>query len=673
MQGADLAVQPGSVLDFSAFHALKPIKEADALVIDPAGDFRVRGSGLRPRFLIAALGMSNLNGGFPAEDDTQAWVDQVVRRGYNMVRLDFIEDVLMNRRMQDLDPDPVQLRRLHHLLYRLREAGVYYILNLVSSNNGAYGNITERWRGQKDLLTRMYTEPAAVAHWKDWVRRVYGSPNPYTGQSILQDPALAGVALLNESGLNMLTRQGTPPVLEAQWKSWMDQQKSLPSPPVWKIGMRNDAAWQTWMVEREDRMARDLTQFVRDLGFKGAVTAYNNWLSPAASVSRSRLQWVDMHDYAAEPDQWVTPGSRLKSVSVIEQKGGYLLDLAATRVWGKPFTATEYGQVFWDPLRREHLLMGPAVAALQGWQAIGQHSRAIELMHGGKGSLQEIRPFQVGMDPISRAGDVIAAAVFARGDLQSSKHRVELVLDDRYALHEAGPLSSVSRAWSQIALLAGVGLRSSQVPAAAGAQAITLKARPDAGSPAWQELLQRWRKASWWPADNRTQAEKGQFHSDTGELWLDAEAGVFSLQAEKFEGVTLQRGGSFSLQALKVLGATQGVTVALFSPQPDALKVARRLLLVVCTDVRNTGMQFRDSRSEVLAQLGTLPARVEPVQIHLQMSLRHAKWALYPVAMNGRRHQAVPIKGKDGQIEFLLDTSKLPQGPALFFELVAGS
>jgi hypothetical protein len=667
----DLAVQAGSVLDFSGFHGLKPIGEADALEIDPAGEFRVRSTGRKPRFLIAALGMSNLSGGFPAEEDTQAWVDQVVRRGYNMVRLDFIEDVLMNRRTADLEADPVQLRRLHHLLHRLRAAGVYYMLNLISSDNGAYGNVYERWRPQKGLIARMYTEPEAMAHWKAWVRRVYASPNPFTGQTILQDPALAGVALLNESGLNMVTRQGTPPAIEAQWKAWMDQQKTLPSPPVWKPMQRNDAAWQTWVVSREARMAQELTQYVREQGYKGAVTLFNNWLSPAASRSRAHLQWVDMHNYVAEPDQWVTPGSRLKSASVIEQKGGYLLDLAATRVWGKPFTASEYGQVFWDPLRREHLLLGPAVAALQGWQGIGQHSRAIELAYGSKGSIPQIRPFLVGMDPISRAGDVIAAALYARGDMQTSKARVDLVLTEGYALHDTGPLWAVSREWAQLALVAGVGLRLPASPSVPGALSVNLKTRPDDESPPWPRLVERLRKEGRLPSSNRTQPDKGQFQSDTGQLWLDAPAGVVSVQTPNFEGITLKRGGSFGLSSLKVSAATQGVTVALFSPESRPLNTARRLLLVVCTDARNTGMQFRDPQGEVLAQVGTLPVRIEPVRLTLNMTLQPLKWALFPVAMSGRRHQAVPMQVQDAHVQVQLDTRQLPKGPALFFELVA--
>jgi hypothetical protein len=671
LQDTDLAVQAGSVLDFSAFHALRPIREEDALQIDPAGDFRVRSTGNKPRFLIAALGFSNLSGGFPSEEDTQAWVDQVVRRGYNMVRLDFIEDVLMNRRVADFDVDPVQLKRMHHLLHRLRSAGVYYLLNLVSSDNGAYGSVHERWRPQKGLTTRMYTDPEAMAHWKAWVKKVYAAPNPYTGQSILQDPALAGVALLNESGLNMLTRKGTPPAIDAQWKTWMDQQKALPSPPVWRPMQRNDAAWQTWLVEREALMAQELTQHVRELGFKGAITLFNNWLSPAASRSRAQLQWVDMHNYVAEPDQWITPGSRLKSASVIDQKGGYLLDLAVTRVWGRPFTASEYGQVFWDPLRREHLLLGPAVAALQGWHGVGQHSRAIELAYGSKGSLPQVRPFMVGMDPISRAGDVIAAALYSRGAVQTSKLRVDLVLGDRYALHETGPLWSVSRQWAQLALVAGVGLRLPTQPTVPGALSVSLKTQPDQDSPPWPQLVARLRKEGRLPAGNRTHPDKGQFQSDTGELWLDSRAGVFSVQTPHFEGVTLKRGGSFGLSSLKVDAGAQGVTVALFSPESLPLSASRRLLLVVATDARNTGMQFRDPQAEVLAHVGTLPVRIEPVRLSLNMTLLPLKWVFYPVAMNGRRHQAVPIKVQDGQLHVQLDTQKLSKGPALFFELVA--
>lgn len=674
MADQDLVVKPGSVLDFSSFQSLNPITDADRIVIDAQGQFRVARSGQPRRFLIAALGFNIISGGLPKEGDSAIWVDQVVRRGYNMVRLDFVEDMLMHKRAKDFDVDPVQLRRLHHLLARLRQAGVYYILNLLSSNNGAYGSIAERWRHEKQLVSRMYHDPEAVAHWKRLVQTIYGRTNPVTGQSILQDPALAGVALVNESGMAFLTRQATQPAIENQWRKWLDAQPKIAGHSDWVPFKRNDAAWQAFMLDSESRLARELTQFMREQGFQGAVTMYNNWLSPAASLSRASLPWIDMHHYAAEPDQWVSPGSTLRSVDTIGWKGGYLRDLAATRVWNKPFTVSEYGQVFWDPQRHAHALLAPSVAALQGWQGICQHSRAIELEVASQGGLKQLRPFMAGMDPISRANEVIAAAAFGRGDVRSSSRRTELLLSRKHATEEMPPLSAVNKDWAQLSLVTAIGLRPEGQPVPNGSPgadlSIKLSSRPESSPRDLTEAIAVLRKQGVLAKDNLTNVAANVFQSDTGELLLDARAGQFKVQSPRLEGMSFRRGTPPALRHLEVLHASSGATVALISVDGSPIDTSLRMLLVVATDARNTGMRFRDARDEVLEQIGTWPIRLKPIQLKLRLALGGNDWMLYPVALNGQRHAPVPIQRDAMGLNVDIDTQKLRPGPSVYFELI---
>jgi hypothetical protein len=700
-----LAVLPGSVLDFSGMQRLQAIGEADGLTLGADGQFRVAsqgGQGEPRHFLIAALGFGLITGGFPNEADANAWVEQVVRRGYTMVRLDFIEDVLMHQREKDFDADPVQLRRLHYLLAKLRQAGVYYILNLMSSGNAGYGGLDERWVDRRGVGVRLYHDPRALDHWVQMVQAFYGAPNPYTGVSILKDPALAGVAVVNEGGLNFAARQQTPLAIEQQFRAWQEA-RPAGGRSVAAGGTGGADGWQPFVVEREAALIDAQTQALRQMGFRGAITAYNNWLSPAASYSRGHLDWVDMHNYAGEPDHWASKGSTLRSVSPIAQGGGYYLrDLAVSRYWDKAYTTSEIGQVFWDPKRHESTLLVPALAALQGWQGICQHSRAIELRYWAPGVAPLVRPFMVGLDPVSRATEVVAAALYGRGDVDPSPHRVALQIGAEFALQQSQPLSSIHPDWTQLALLTGVGLVPATATASTATQAkppkadltIRLRGAPEpsrADAPTLTQAVAQLRRNGVLPVPNQTDVAVGRYQSDTGQLGLDRQAGTFTVQTPRSEGISFTTAGSAaaatgpalpSLKSLKVMSASGPATLALIAVDGQPLAQSKRLLLVVSTDARNTGMRFRDNAAETLEDAGELPVRIRGIALSLQLALGPGAWQAWPVAMNGQRHTplalrlAAPIttptpKPTPQPVQLDVDTSQLPDGPVTFFELAA--
>jgi hypothetical protein len=103
----------------------------------------------------------------------------------------------------------------------------------------------------------------------------------------------------------------------------------------------------------------------------------------------------------------------------------YLTTLAAARHYGKAYTVSEYGQVFWNKYRRESGLAIPAYAALQQWDMISQHSGAVTLSYSEAGGRKDrIFLFMVGPDLVARAGETPAAALFLRGDVaRHAAHR----------------------------------------------------------------------------------------------------------------------------------------------------------------------------------------------------------------------------------------------------------
>ena len=55
----------------------------------------------------------------------------------------------MEGRKQDFDFNPEQLDRFYYLVAALKRSGIYLILNGLSNSNGGYGNIDERWLGDR--------------------------------------------------------------------------------------------------------------------------------------------------------------------------------------------------------------------------------------------------------------------------------------------------------------------------------------------------------------------------------------------------------------------------------------------------------------------------------------------------------------------------------------------
>ena len=72
--------------------------------------------------------------------------------------------------------------------------------------NGGYGNIRQRWISRHDVHLGVYYDEKKQEHWKTLMEKLFVPVNPYTGMSILDDPALAGLILVNEGGLAFTNR-----------------------------------------------------------------------------------------------------------------------------------------------------------------------------------------------------------------------------------------------------------------------------------------------------------------------------------------------------------------------------------------------------------------------------------------------------------------------------------
>lgn len=700
VQDASLAINRGTVLDFSSLVADGPAGQHGRVLV-ANGRFAFE-DGQSQRFLCASKPLGPYSSDdLPDHQTIDLYVHQLRLHGYNLARMALIENALMRGRSEDLDFDPVQLDRFHYLLAALKREGIYWLLYGMTSPHGAYAGNSE------NVKQGVYYDRAMQEHWKALVSKLYASVNPYTGLRPLDDAALAGFILVNEGGINFSFRNATqlPEGLQALWVQWLRDryQNTASLSRAWTLGPHESleekvidlppdsdrsqrmADLQQFYLSREAMTLAWMTDHLRQLGYRGLISAYNNQTFLAAQASRTQLDWVDMHRYHDYPIGFGAPGSRLRQTSSLAEGAQYIQDLSVSRYGDRPFTVTEYGQVFWNRWRRESGIAAPAYARFQGWDMMCRMaSSPIELSYENLSGKRKdaIYPFAVGMDPVDRAGEALAALLFLRGDVKPAHARVGIELSPAYVEASAG-LGEIPEGVKNLSLLMGTGLQWTENawrwnPDARVSLDETIPADVAtiaAGGKTFAEMLSALKALQLVPADNRTDPELGVFQSDTGELVLETLARRFSLITPKTEAVSFDR-NPLRLMHLAVEAADGPALVAVSSLDNRPLATSRRMLLVLATDALNTGMSFADAARRTLVDIGTLPVLIRTARVTL--FLEHQKpgrLELYATALNGDRREAVPLQVVEGGVRFTLDTGGLQGGPTTFFELVepAGS
>jgi hypothetical protein len=710
-----LMVESDSILDLSG---LLPQRKtiASRLVVNSDGHFALQGNTAKPqRFLMATLGTDAATGSFPDHAMADLYVRQLRMHGYNMARLHFVDATLMYQRQGDFDFNPDQVDRFHYLLSALKREGIYYVLDGLTSGNAGYGNINERWIDQRYAKLRVYYDQQVQAHWKTLTDRMLATINPYTGVSTLADPALAGLIMVNEGGLAFMTRKGVPDEMRPLFANWLRTKYGTTTAlaTAWKgelgisesldassVNFAKPEAWtsmrmsdtQEFFVNLEIATANWMGQHLRQLGYKGLLTAYDNWLSPAAHRSRGQFNWVDMHSYYSEPSNFIASGSVMRQDSMLAGGAKYIADSSAGRHIGKAFTVSEYGQVFWNKYRRESALAIPAYASFQGWDMISQHSSAIILSYAEAGGRKDkIYPFMIGPDPIARANETLAALLFLRGDVSPAKRMLGVKLTSSFVFNENAFLSNIPSDISRLAMVTGIGLDwlgrmealgkydaqiqpgnsrltlygKDIVPLRAGDQPPALVVND-----LFDSRVESLRKVGFLDSQNLTSTVKGLYQTDTGQVVMDRQRKRLTVVTPKTEAVVFDSLESVALNNLKVEQADGPALVSVSSMDDQPLYASKRILVILATDARNSGMLFADSAETTLSNLGTQPVLIRAATVKLTIKNLYAtQLKVFSNTLRGKRGDVIPVTQEVGGVSFVLNTAKLSHGPTTYFEI----
>lgn len=441
-----------------------------------------------------------------------------------------------------------------------------------------------------------------------------------------------------------------------------------------------------FVTETEQTAFRRMDAHVRGLGFGGLTTAYDNWGFLQADVSRSAASWVDMHSYAALPSAFSQPGSTIEHRSVFDKGARWVRELTQARQWGKPFTVSEWGQPFWNRWRHESVALLPAVAAHQGWDAICQFAEnPVSLTYAGTlpKRLEAMHPFAVGVDPVLRMGERLAALLYVRGDVSASDARLRLEVDGDALLAQGRGWEQVPESIGRLTLAVPSGLSFGTMAKPPGSRELVLSAARD--GPGWMRMVDKvasrlrldagpiedLRSNGLLPTSNLTDPRRDLIETDTGQIRLDGTLPQLSIVTDR-SLVIVMRGSDGSAGGLSIHGASVSALFSVSSLDGQSVAESRRLLMFVLTDAINTGMTFEDAERKTIRTLGRVPPQVSPVRATATIAnTAMAKASAYPLSLAGeRRGPGIPVVVRDGTLSFDIDTAKLDGGPALAFEIV---
>ena len=331
-------------------------------------------------------------------------------------------------------------------------------------------------------------------------------------------------------------------------------------------------------------------------------------------------------------------------------------------------------------------MVAGAYAAFQGIDGISPFAQQVTNVPG----VHPVNTFDLTHDAILKSQEFLMAFLFRRGDVSRSENMVRVQIDPE-AIFTTGTYSDALNAdQSNLILVTGFATevggngkakKNEYLLPAAGGSSLLIRSIDVAGYTEvrntksgmfdFNRTLAELKRAGIVPNGNRTDAAKGIFESANGEILLNAKTNFMSINTPRYQGICGEAGAAAKLNDFEVKSLGVRGNLSLVSLQNDkSLADASRMVMVFATNLLNSGMVFEDASFRTRLNNGTTPLLLETGTFRAVLKNSNARdLKLFALATNGQRIAELPLKKTDGTVEINVDTAKIPNGLAIYFEL----
>ena len=406
----------------------------------------------------------NIGGGaiFPRKEDAEKIAKRLVKLGVNLVRLHGLDaeweevNIFGGYRAKDTRHfDPNYLDRLDYFVAKLKENGIYVSIGLLvarkfKSTDGLPPEIEKMDR--KDQHALIFIDPQVRELYKEFAYNLLRHRNPYTGMTYAEDPVVAFVEIVNEMGTwfwylltDLVSRlpQIYKEELKEKWNTYLKMRfgsieevlktwgiNDIEAPVItkdlyWKSPHFIREAWIDFLWHLELDTFTDIYDFLKQkVGCKALIIASTCWFSPLNIASKFDV--VDAHAYWQHPKfpekQWDPQNWYVLNEPMVNHPTeSTIVRLASFRVYGKPFTVSEYDHPNPNTYGPEGTLILAIYAALQDWDGV------IYFTYGRLDDWDARRLrgyFDIDQNPIKMALMLPAYMIYVRGDVSPAKEYV---------------------------------------------------------------------------------------------------------------------------------------------------------------------------------------------------------------------------------------------------------
>ena len=369
------------------------------------------------------LHATNLTGpaNFPTHAEADRLAARLARFGINCVRLHYFDSSYGNFMLPQekgiIDEsggtrrkfNPAQRDRQDYLVAQFKKRGIYVNVNLHVARTLGEADGVPRGSGKMNKGANLFY-PRLIELQKEYAKELLSHVNPYTGMSYIEDPVVAVVELNNEESLWRAHKKGElnsrndvyGKCLRRLWSDWLARRYGTTEKmrEAWRLAEKPLPYLDRFRIENGDyplvhskrtsapvEMRRDFCRFLtdvehgywtgmrdylkKDLGLEAPVAGTQ--INYSTTYLMAELDYVDHHGYWCHPALSL-PDWKIGNVAMVNSNAYRIARIAERRVFGKPFTVSEYNHPYPNFYGAEGQPMLRAYGALHGWDGVFGYS-----------------------------------------------------------------------------------------------------------------------------------------------------------------------------------------------------------------------------------------------------------------------------------------------------------